>query len=84
MPRLPKRRKIRVFPDYYSFIPENSEEQEMETIILTLDEYETVKLLDAEGMNQTECANSMGVARTTVTAMYESARKKIGAVALSS
>ena len=30
-----------------------------------------------EGMNQEECANSMGVARTTVTAMYESARRKI-------
>ena len=81
MPRLPKCRKIRVFPDYYSFVPENIEEQELETITLTLDEYEAVKLLDAEGMNQEECAQSMGVARTTITAMYESARKKI-AVAL--
>ncbi len=77
MPRLPKCRRIRVFPDYYSFVPENVEAQELETITLALDEYETVKLLDAEGMNQEECANSMGVARTTVTAMYESARKKI-------
>ncbi len=75
--RLPKCRKIRVFPNYYSFVPENAEEQELETITLTLDEYETLKLLDAEGMNQEACANCMGVARTTVTAMYESARKKI-------
>jgi predicted DNA-binding protein (UPF0251 family)/predicted Fe-Mo cluster-binding NifX family protein len=81
VPRLPKCRKIRVFPDYYSFVPENSEKPELETITLTLDEYETLKLLDAEGMNQEDCANSMGVARTTVTAMYESARRKI-AIAL--
>lgn len=81
LPRLPKCRKIRVFPDYYSFIPENADEKEFETVTLTLDEYEAVKLLDAEGMNQEECAKSMGVARTTITAMYESARKKI-AIAL--
>ena len=51
LPRLPKRGKIQVFPDYYSFVPENSEKPELETIILSLDEYETLKLLDAEGMN---------------------------------
>ncbi len=81
MPRLPKCRKIRVFPDYYSFVPENYDKPELETITLTLDEYETLKLLDAEGMNQEDCETSMGVARTTVTAMYESARRKI-AIAL--
>ena len=83
MPRLPKCRRIQVFPDYYSFVPENVDGQELETITLTLDEYETVKLLDVEGMNQEACANSMGVARTTVTAMYDSARKKIATALVS-
>ncbi len=77
MPRLPKRRKINSFPDHYSFVPENTDALEFETVTLSLDEYETVRLLDAEGMNQEECAASMGVSRTTVTAMYESARRKI-------
>ena len=36
-----------------------------------------MRLLDYEGLNQEECALRMGVARTTVTAMYESARKKL-------
>ena len=77
MPRATKLRKIWNFPDYYSFIPEDAETDELETIVLSLDEYETIRLLDHEGLNQEACAVRMGVARTTVTAMYESARKKM-------
>ena len=81
MPRTPKCRKICGFPDYYSFIPEEADIKSIETVMLSLDEYETLRLLDHEDLNQEECAVRMGVARTTVTAMYESARKKlIGAV----
>ena len=77
MPRATKCRKIWNFPDYYSFIPEDADMDELETIVLSLDEYETIRLLDHEGLNQEACAVRMGVARTTVTAMYESARKKM-------
>ena len=77
MPRTPKCRRIGCFPDYYSFIPEEAEKDDIETIELTLDEFETIRLLDYEGLNQEECAARMGVARTTVTAMYENARKKL-------
>lgn len=81
MPRTPKCRKICGFPDYNSFMPEDSDINYIETVTLSLDEFETLRLLDHEGLNQEECAARMGVARTTVTAMYESARKKlIGAV----
>ena len=77
MPRTTKCRKICGFPDFYSFIPEDADAGRIETITLSLDEYETIRLLDHEGLNQEECAARMGVARTTVTAMYESARKKM-------
>ncbi|MCR5755257.1 MAG: DUF134 domain-containing protein [Acetatifactor sp.] len=77
MARTPKCRKICSFPDYYSFIPEDAEKKGIETIVLSLDEFETIRLLDYEGQTQEECALSMGVARTTVTAMYENARKKL-------
>ena len=77
MPRTTKCRRIYGFPDYYSFIPEDADAGSIETITLSLDEFETIRLLDHEGLNQEECAVRMGVARTTVTAMYECARKKI-------
>ena len=77
MPRTPKCRRICSFPDYYSFIPEEAEKENLETIMMSLDEFETIRLLDYEGLNQEECAFRMGVARTTVTAMYENARKKL-------
>ena len=77
MPRATKCRKIWNFPDHYSFIPEDTDTEDLETIVLSLDEYETIRLLDHEGLNQEACALRMGVARTTVTAMYESARKKM-------
>ncbi len=77
MPRTPKLRKIHSFPDYYSFIPEEADAEILESIEMSLDEFETMRLLDHEGLNQEECAARMGVARTTVTAMYESARKKL-------
>ena len=81
MPRATKCRKICSFPDYYGFIPEEADSGEIETVVMLLDEYETIRLLDHEGLNQEECAARMGVSRTTVTAMYESARKKlVGAV----
>jgi len=77
MPRTTKCRKICCFPNYYSFIPEDADAGNIETVTLSLDEFETIRLLDHEGLNQEACAVRMGVARTTVTAMYESARKKI-------
>ena len=64
MPRTTKCRKIRSSPDYYSFVPEEADAEKSETVMLSLDEYETIRLLDHEGLNQEECAARMGVART--------------------
>ena len=77
MPRNTKCRKICCFPDYYSFAPEETGSVNREKILMSLDEYEVIRLLDYEGLDQKECALRMGVARTTVTAIYESARKKL-------
>ena len=44
---------------------------------LTLEEYETIRLIDLLECTQEECAMQMGVARTTVQAVYNTARRKI-------
>ena len=75
MPRRPRCRCIGGFPDHWEFGPE--EPAEGEPVVMSLDEFETIRLLDRKGMTQEQCAECMGVARTTVTAIYDSARRKI-------
>ena len=38
-----------------------------EAIVLSIDEYETIRLIDLEKMTQEQYTNLMGVSRTTVT-----------------
>ncbi len=75
MPRPKRCRRICGYPSFWSFSPEG--EHKTETIALTLDEYETIRLIDYKKMTQEECASEMGVSRATITSIYESARNKI-------
>ena len=48
-----------------------------DAVALTLDEYESIRLMDREGLTHGQCAEVMQVSRTTVTEIYAGARKKI-------
>lgn len=76
MARPVKLRKVCCLPRSTFFGPLNSSLND-ESIIMTIDEYETIRLIDYEGVDQEECAIAMNVARTTVQRIYNEARKKI-------
>lgn len=88
MARPRKSRTICTLPRVKAFEPilsesgaENSPESgcESQSIVMGLDEYEAIRLIDLLGCTQEECAQQMGVARTTVQIVYESARRKLAA-----
>ncbi len=76
MPRPVKCRKVCHFPRVLEFLPAHAEAQRS-PILLTVDEYETIRLIDKEGFSQEACGEWMQVARTTVQKIYDSARKKL-------
>lgn len=75
MARPTRCRRICFEPAYDSFAPDGISSGEK--IILTLDEYEVIRLIDLEKLTHLECAKQMEISRTTVTEIYETARCKI-------
>ena len=75
MPRPQKSRRICCYPDYWSFAPD--QDTANDTVVMSLDEFETIRLIDYQSKTQEQCAQEMNVARTTVTAIYDTARKKL-------
>lgn len=75
MPRPRKCRKVCCLPKKSFFKPEGK--TVAEPVILTVDEYESIRLIDKQGFSQEECANYMQIARTTAQQIYNSARIKI-------
>lgn len=77
MPRPKKSRKVCGLPDCTHFGPLNYQTQWEQPIVMTVDEYETIRLIDLNGYTQEDCAASMKVARTTIQSIYNDARKKL-------
>lgn len=75
MPRPMKCRRVCHFPQTVLFAPQDAADRQ--PVILTVDEYEAIRLIDKEGCSQEQCAAFMQIARTTVQRIYESARKKL-------
>lgn len=77
MSRPRKCRKVCFLPESNLFGPLNGLNLDSEIIAMTVEEYETIRLIDLEEMMQEECAERMKVARTTVQRIYNDARKKL-------
>jgi predicted DNA-binding protein (UPF0251 family) len=75
MPRPQKWRVVCGMPNTVEFGPPQGQSREI--VILSIDQYETIRLIDLEGLTQEECAKQMNVARTTVQSIYDTARRII-------
>lgn len=81
MPRPRKWRKVCCLPARNRFGPLNGHNDSLAEqnciVTMTVDEYETIRLIDLQGFTQEECANQMHIARTTIQRIYNDARKKL-------
>lgn len=76
MPRPRKCRKVCHMPKVCNFVPVGQDENQA-AVVLTVDEFEAIRLIDEQGFSQEECSSYMQVARTTAQAIYNTARAKI-------
>jgi len=78
MPRPQKNRIIKEPPVFTQFKPVGVPGRIIQTVTLSIDEYEALRLSDFTGMSQEEAADEMEISRPTFTRLIEAARKKIG------
>ena len=73
MPRPQRKRTIYQIPECRTFTADHARG----TVDVTLDEWEAIRLMDQEGLDQSECARRLNVARTTAQNIIRSAHAKI-------
>ena len=74
------KREVSVMPKNEVFMPAECNE-EIKDVILTLDEFEAIRLVDYEGFSQELCGEQMNVSRATAQRIHRAARNKM-AIAL--
>jgi predicted DNA-binding protein (UPF0251 family)/predicted Fe-Mo cluster-binding NifX family protein len=70
-------RRVAALPTVPVFKPAGIPARDLEEVALTLDEFETIRLADYEGLYQEAAALRMGVSRQTFGRIVEAARKKV-------
>ncbi|MCK5624250.1 DUF134 domain-containing protein [Candidatus Pacearchaeota archaeon] len=77
MPRPCKRRRVRGRPNSSYFKPAGIPINSLKESILTLDEFEAIRLIDLEEVSQEKAADKMQISQPTLSRILKSARKKI-------
>jgi uncharacterized protein len=75
-----RRRRARCIgfdPGFLCFKPCGRPGRGMETLTLRADELEALRLADLEGLYQEDCAQRMGISRTTLSRTLAEARRKV-------
>ncbi|MCF2144778.1 MAG: DUF134 domain-containing protein [Candidatus Heimdallarchaeota archaeon] len=73
--RPPKEVLVEDFPEVKEITPEPLLSEE--TVVLTIAEYEAMRLVDQEGLNQAEAGELMNVSRGTIWRLLDSGRAKM-------
>ena len=77
MPRPRLYRKVGLLPNVDYFKPAGIRLRELSEVILTVDEFEAVRLKDLQEMDQEQAAKKMNISQPTFHRLVLSARKKI-------
>ena len=77
MPRPFCPRRVAGRPAVSIFKPIRIPVDQLEEVVMTLDEFEAIRLADLEGLYQEEAAAAMSVSRPTFSRIIESAHRKI-------
>ncbi|SHH01415.1 Predicted DNA-binding protein, UPF0251 family [Thermosyntropha lipolytica DSM 11003] len=77
MPRRVKCRRVAHIPRASCFKPAGIPACELEEVVLKLEEAEALRLKDLLGYDQFECAEQMGVSRTTFQRILVEAHRKV-------
>ncbi|MCG3720938.1 DUF134 domain-containing protein [Vibrio cincinnatiensis] len=74
-PKIP--RQICGFPAQSCFKPNGIPMAQLEAVSIQADEFEALRLVDYQGMQQQEAAIVMGISRQTLANLVKSARRKV-------
>ena len=80
MPRPKCSRHVCGVPDKNYFKPRGIPAMDLDEVVLSLDEFEAIRLADYEQLYQKEAAAKMNISRQTFGRIIETARKKIADV----
>ena len=72
-----KDRRVQYPPSVVYFKPQGIPMIQLEQETLTVDEYEAIRLVDKDGLDQEQAAKRMDISRATCARIVESAHKKI-------
>ena len=75
MPRPSKKKQVSSLP-LYSCFTHTDQLSEDNYIKMSIEEFETIRLIDYLGKQQQECAEMMEISRASIQMLYDAARKK--------
>ncbi len=77
MARPQNNRIVKTPPLYSAFKPIGVNSRDLQTIGLSLDEYEAIRLADNNGLSHLDASKEMNISRSTFSRLIDSARKKV-------